>query len=148
MKLEISPIALDDIGPERIHCFYDPASGMRAFVAIDTTRFMVAGGGVRMAADVSLTEVVRLARAMTLKYAMLEMPCGGAKAGIVLDPADPSRGAVIAAFVRAIKPLAESGQFMPGADMGTSGAMRTPPPAIMKRVVSIATKACIFVFGS
>lgn len=121
MKLDLSPIPLDDIGPERVHCLYDPKSGMRAFVAIDTTRFMVSGGGVRMAEDVSLSEVVRLARAMTLKYAMLDMPCGGAKAGIVLDPANPSRGEVIAAFVRAIKPLAESGQFMPGPDMGTSG---------------------------
>jgi len=120
--LDLSPITYDDIGPERIHCFYDPRSGMRAVVAIDTTRFMVAGGGVRMAPDVSVSEVVRLARAMTFKYAMLDMPCGGAKAGIMLDPADPSRSLVMSAFVRAIKPLVESGAFMPGADMGTSGA--------------------------
>ncbi len=121
MNFNLSPIPLDDLGPERVHCFYDPKSGMRAFVVIDTTRFMVSGGGVRMALDVSVDEVVRLARAMTLKYAMLDMPCGGAKAGIVLDPADPSRSDVVNAFVRAIKPLVETGQFMPGPDMGTSG---------------------------
>ena len=120
--LDLSSIAFDDIGPERIHCFYDPRSGMRAVVAIDTTRFMVAGGGVRMAPDVSVSEVVRLARAMTFKYAMLDMPCGGAKAGIMLDPAAPSRAEVMGAFVRAIKPLVESGAFLPGADMGTYGA--------------------------
>jgi glutamate dehydrogenase/leucine dehydrogenase len=114
-------IAFDDIGPERIHCFYDPKSQMRAMVVIDTTRFTLAGGGVRMAQDVSLTEVVRLARAMTLKYAMLEMPCGGAKAGIILDPSDASRADVMGAFLRAIKPLVDSGAFIPAADMGTSG---------------------------
>ncbi len=122
MTFDLSRVTFDDLGPERIHCFYDPKTKMRAFVAIDTTRFMIAGGGVRMAPDVAVSEVTRLARAMTFKYAMLEMPCGGAKAGIVLDPADPSRPAVMAAFVRAIKPLVDTGAFMPGADMGTSSA--------------------------
>ena len=122
MTFELSRVVFDDLGPERIHCFYDPKTKMRAFVVIDTTRFMIAGGGVRMAADVALSEVARLARAMTFKYAILEMPCGGAKAGIALDPADPSRPEVMAAFVRAIKPLVDTGAFMPGADMGTSSA--------------------------
>jgi len=122
MNFELSRVVFDDLGPERIHCFYDPKAKMRAFVVIDTTRFMIAGGGVRMAADVSVSEVARLARAMTFKYAMLDMPCGGAKAGIALDPSDPSRPAVMASFVRAIKPLVDTGAFMPGADMGTSSA--------------------------
>jgi NADPH2:quinone reductase len=30
-------ITFDDIGPERIHQFYDPASGMRAALVIDRT---------------------------------------------------------------------------------------------------------------
>ncbi len=122
MTPDLSRVVFDDLGPERIHCLYDPRTNLRAVVVIDTTRFMISGGGVRMAPDVSVSEVARLSRAMTLKYAMLEMPCGGAKAGISLDPADPSRPAVMAAFVRAIKPLVETGAFMPGADMGTSGA--------------------------
>ncbi len=122
MTFDFSRVKFDDLGPERVHCFYDPRSGMRAVVVLDTTRFMISGGGVRMARDVSVGEVARLARAMTFKYAMLELPCGGAKAGIMLDPADPSRAEVMSAFVRAIKPLVESGAFMPGADMGTSGA--------------------------
>ena len=119
-------IAFDDIGPERIHCFYDPKSQMRAMVVIDTTRFTLAGGGVRMAQDVSLTEVVRLARAMTLKYAMLEMPCGGAKAGIILDPSDASRADVMGAFLRAIKPLVDSGALHSGRRHGNFGEGTSP----------------------
>lgn len=110
----------DELGPERIFHYYDPASGMRAVLVIDVTRFGITAGGVRMAADLSLGEVVRLARAMTYKFAMLYLPCGGAKAGIWLDPADARRPAVIQAFLDALRPLLETRAYMAGADMGTS----------------------------
>lgn len=119
---ETAPILLDDIGPERIHYFYGPRTGLRAVVVIDSTRHGISGGGVRMAPDLSVLETARLARAMTFKYALLEMPTGGAKAGIWLDPAAPERATIIAAFLDAIRPLSESGAFMPGPDMGTSFA--------------------------
>jgi glutamate dehydrogenase/leucine dehydrogenase len=115
----LTEIPLDDIGPERIIHFYEPKSGLRAVLVLDTTRFGLTAGGVRMAADLSLSEMARLARAMTYKFAMLELPCGGAKSGIWLDPDDPARPAVMKAFLEAIRPLMESRQYMAGADMGT-----------------------------
>ncbi len=115
-------VPLDDLGPARLHYLYDPATGLRAVVVIDTVRFPVAGGGVRMAADVTLGEIVRLARAMSYKYALLDMPCGGAKAGVWLDPDDASRARVVTAFLDAIRPMVERLEFVPGADMGTSSA--------------------------
>lgn len=118
----LTEIPLDDIGPERIVHFYEPKSGLRAVLVIDTTRFGLTAGGVRMAADLSLSEMARLARAMTYKFAMLELPCGGAKAGIWLDPADAQRPAVMQAFLDVVAPLVESRQYLAGADMGTSAA--------------------------
>ena len=127
----VKEIVLDDIGPERIFHYYDPQSGMRAAVVIDSTRFGISAGGVRMAGDLTLLELVRLARAMSYKFAMLELPCGGAKAGIWLEPAQPTRPQVMGSFLAAIRPLVDGRAYMPGADMGTSAGDFTDvyPPA-------------------
>jgi len=122
----LAEISLDDIGPERIVHFYEPKSQLRAALVIDTTRFGVTAGGVRMAADLSLDEMARLARAMTYKFAMLDLPCGGAKAGIWLEPTDPARPTVMNAFLDAIRPYVESRQYLAGADMGTAAADFAP----------------------
>jgi glutamate dehydrogenase/leucine dehydrogenase len=116
----------DSLGPERILVYQSAATGLKAVVVIDTLRFGISAGGVRMAPDLTLEEIVRLARAMTYKYAMIGMPGGGAKGGIWLDPRDPRRADVVAAFVRCVRPLAEKGEFMPFADMGTSASDFTP----------------------
>ncbi len=118
----MNEVAFDDLGPERVFYFYDSKTRTRAALVIDTTRFGLSAGGVRMAPDLTLREIARLARAMSYKFALLELPCGGAKAGIWLDPDAPERGRAIAAFLEAIRPLTEAGVYLPGADMGTRGA--------------------------
>ena len=110
----------DATGPERILSFYDPASQMRAVIVIDTTAFGMSAGGVRMLPDLSVEEMIRLARAMTYKYLMLEFPAGGAKAGIWYNPATQDRQAVMDAFLRVLQSLYEQRTYYPGADMGTS----------------------------
>jgi glutamate dehydrogenase (NAD(P)+) len=122
----LAAIGLDEIGPERISFHYDPRSGMRAAIVIDSARFGLTAGGVRMASDLTLLELARLARAMTYKFAMLELPCGGAKAGIWLDPGDARRQQVMRAFLDVLRPLAETRAYMAGADMGTAAADFTP----------------------
>jgi hypothetical protein len=122
---ELTGVPLDAIGPERMLFHYHPASGMRAVIVLDTTRFGLTAGGVRLAADLTLMELVRLARAMTYKFAMLELPCGGAKAGIWLDPSDPRRPQVMRALIDVLRQLAASHAYIAGADMGTSAA--APP---------------------
>jgi len=47
-------------------------------------------GGIRFAPDVSLNEVKALAAWMTWKCALLDLPFGGAKGGIVCDPSEMS----------------------------------------------------------
>ena len=59
----------DDLGPEKVLHVYEPQSGLRAIVVVDNTACGPAIGGVRLAADISVEEVSRLARAMTLKNA-------------------------------------------------------------------------------
>lgn len=107
-------------GPERIFSFYDPATRMRAVIVIDTTAFGVSAGGVRLLPDLSLKEMIRLARAMTYKYLMLEVRCGGAKAGVWYDPTTQDRHAVWSTFLNALRPLVEKRLYLPGTDMGTT----------------------------
>ncbi len=108
----------DDLGPAHVDLLWDQAAGLEAVVIVDNTALGPAIGGVRMAPDVSVHEVARLARAMTLKNAAAGLPHGGGKAGIFADPATPPdrKEALVRAFARAIRDLAG---YIPGPDMGT-----------------------------
>jgi len=66
--------------PERIVMFNNDR--WSAFLVIDNTARGPGKGGIRLLPDVSLDEVKGLARAMTWKNAMAEIPFGGAKSGI------------------------------------------------------------------
>jgi len=76
---------LDEIGPEKTLEVYDPKTGMHGFVVIDNTVLGPGKGGIRMTSNVNKNEVRKLARAMTLKCALAELPFGGAKSGIIAD---------------------------------------------------------------
>lgn len=111
--------ATDALGPTRILVVREPSIGLEGFVVVDDVSAGPSIGGIRMAPDVSLDEVARLARAMTLKNASAGLPHGGGKAGIVADPGmEPARKEqLIRAFARAIRGLVE---YIPGPDMGTN----------------------------
>lgn len=110
--------ATDDLGPAQVLLIHEPRFGVRAIAIVDNVACGPAIGGVRMHPQVSLTEVARLARAMTFKNAAAGLPHGGCKAGIIADPAMPplTKERTIRAFGRAIRAL---GDFIPGPDMGT-----------------------------
>lgn len=101
----------------------DEVTGIKGYVVIDTLSRGVAGGGLRMREGVTLEEVRDLARAMTLKEAVVHtdgdtyVPLGGAKGGIDCDPYDPRAREVLARFGRATKPLIQS-LFATGEDFG------------------------------
>jgi glutamate dehydrogenase/leucine dehydrogenase len=109
----------DDLGPEKVLHVHEPRSGLRAMVVVDNTACGPAIGGIRMAVDVSLEEVFRLARAMTLKNAAAGLPHGGGKAGIMADPKTADKPRLIRAFARAIREIID---YIPGPDMGTDEA--------------------------
>ena len=110
---------------EGVHLFTDAASGLRAIVAIHSTRLGPAAGGVRFwhYADEreGITDALRLSRGMSFKNAMAGLPMGGGK-GVVLAPA---RGATIdqaqlQAFGRAVESL--GGRYVTAEDVGMSEA--------------------------
>jgi glutamate dehydrogenase (NAD(P)+) len=117
----------DELGPEAVVTVFDPATGMRGVLVIDSTVNGPAGGGTRMVSDLTVQEVADLARAMTYKWAIFGLPTGGAKAGIYGDsgmPAEQKR-AVLRAFGRALTPYLRSrdlGLLLGiGPDMGVGG---------------------------
>ncbi|MBW2276814.1 MAG: Glu/Leu/Phe/Val dehydrogenase [Deltaproteobacteria bacterium] len=91
------------------------------WLVIDSSVAGTSCGGLRLLPDVSEAEMRGLARAMTLKYGLLGLPHGGAKAGVIGDPEAPraSRQATLAAFAEAIAPLLRQKVFSPHTDMGT-----------------------------
>jgi len=78
-------------------CVVDRKSGMRGVLVIDDTARGMGEGGTRMSTGVSVTEVARLARSMTWKWAVTDLFHGGAKAGILGGPADGDREQVLRA---------------------------------------------------
>ena len=107
-------------GHEEVLVHRDPQSGLRCVVAIHDTRLGPAAGGTRMrvypSLDEAATDALRLARAMTYKSAMAEMPFGGGKAVILGDPARDKTRALLAAYARVIDGY--GGRFNTGCDLG------------------------------
>ena len=104
-------VQYDDLGPEKILQVYDAETGMKGFVVIDNTKLGPGKGGIRMTADVSVEEVAKLARAMTLKCAIAGLPFGGAKSGIVTDAkklTQEKKKEIVIAFAKAIVPVCPS----------------------------------------
>src|SRR3990167_4044860 len=106
-------------GPEIVVKVYDPKIGMRGFLVIDNTMLGPGKGGIRMTPDVSEEEVFRLARTMTWKNAIADIPFGGAKAGIIWrGGSDSLKKQFIQSFARALKPLLLS-KYIAGPDVNT-----------------------------
>lgn len=98
----------DKLGPEKILEVYDPKTGMHGFVVIDNTALGPGKGGIRMTPGVDKDEVFKLARAMTYKNSLAELPFGGAKSGIIANAKELSRekkDEIVKAFARALKPV-------------------------------------------
>ena len=72
--------------------------------------------------DVSIAELTSLARSMTYKWAFLNVPMGGAKAGIFADPGllGCKRSELMEAFGRGITSLVQKNVYYPGIDLGTT----------------------------
>ncbi|MBI4361103.1 Glu/Leu/Phe/Val dehydrogenase [Candidatus Micrarchaeota archaeon] len=97
---EITP---DQWGPEYVINVYDPKTGMEGVACIDNTARGVAKGGIRMVPDISTQEVCRLARAMTWKNALADIPFGGGKSGIKADPKKVDKQAFMRAFMEKLR---------------------------------------------
>lgn len=105
-----------------VHFGRDPASGMRAIVAIHDTRLGPALGGCRFLSyareEEALIDALRLARGMTYKAALAGVPHGGGKS-VLLRPAAAvfDRAALFLAFGRFVESL--QGRYITAEDSGT-----------------------------
>jgi glutamate dehydrogenase/leucine dehydrogenase len=62
----VDGVTADELGPDKIVRIRNPRVGLEAVVVVDNVACGPAIGGVRMAPDVTVDEVARLARAMTM----------------------------------------------------------------------------------
>lgn len=100
----------------------EPDGTLVGFVVFDR---IVAGrscGGIRAGPQITVEELERIARVMTLKCGYAGLAAGGAKGGVIV-PANFSEGqraARLESFGRAAAQLLRSGIWSHGADMGTT----------------------------
>ena len=108
---------IDEWGPEKVVCVSDARTGMRGVLVIDNTARGTGKGGTRMSPSVTVTEIARLARVMTWKWAAVDLFHGGAKAGINADPNSPDKERIVRAFARRLADQIPA-SYVAGLDMG------------------------------
>lgn len=96
----------DEFGPELVIEVYDPKTKLEGFLVVDNTARGPGKGGIRMTSNVNKEEILRLARIMTWKTALADLPFGGAKSGIVFNgQSEEEKKALIQSFAKSIGPL-------------------------------------------
>lgn len=99
----------DKFGPEYMIEIYNKEIGLKGILVIDSTKLGPGKGGIRMTPSVNVDEVFRLARTMTWKNALVKLPFGGAKSGIIASREDiknkERKKILIEAFSKALKPI-------------------------------------------
>src|ERR671935_1626949 len=108
---------------EQVVYNHDPASGLKAIVAIHSTALGPALGGTRFypfaSEEDALRDVLRLARGMTYKAAAAGLDIGGGKAVIIGDPKRLKTEELLRAYGRFLESL--GGRYITAEDIGTSG---------------------------
>lgn len=112
---------LEERGTPRVLVLSDVASGLRAFVVLDSLTLGPAAGGVRTRAysseEEALADASRLARAMTLKCSLAGLEAGGGKAVVLLHPG-VDRERAFEQLGRHVEEL--GGLFRTAGDLGTT----------------------------
>ena len=110
-----------DAPHEQVVFCHDPASGLKAIIAIYSTALGPALGGTRFYpyADeqAALSDVLNLSRSMAYKAAVTGLDLGGGKAVILGDPAKDKSEALLRAYGRFVESL--GGRYLTACDVGT-----------------------------
>ena len=108
---------------ELVYC-HDPATRLRAIVAIHSTRLGPALGGTRFrpyaTEDEAVEDVLRLAKGMTYKAAAAGLDLGGGKAVILGDPRTDRTEGLLRAYGRFVDTLGR--RYITAEDVGTTQA--------------------------
>ena len=109
---------------EQVVFAHDKASGLRAIIAVHSTRLGPALGGARFhhytSESAALDDALRLARAMTYKAAAAGLDLGGGKAVILGHPETDKTESLMRAFGRHVDAL--GGRYITAEDVGTDQA--------------------------
>lgn len=106
---------------ESLQLVEDEARGLRALIAIHSTKRGPAFGGIRTLSytnfNAAVTDALRLAQHMSYKAALADLPAGGGKV-VVIKTSNMDRTLAFTALGRAIDRL--GGSFFTGLDTGTT----------------------------
>lgn len=113
-------IRKDEFGPEYCLTVSDPSIGMEGYLVIDNTERGPGKGGIRMTHTVTLEEVQRLARTMTWKNAIADIPFGGAKGGIRISSScdGEQKKKFVQSYARMIRPFIPE-KYIAGPDVNS-----------------------------
>lgn len=107
---------------QRVLRFEHPRSGASGYIVVDSNVLGPAMGGCRLwrysSDDSALRDAQRLARGMSLKNALADLPLGGGKAVIRLPDGPFDRRSMFEAFGRAVSEFA--GDYLTAEDVGTT----------------------------
>lgn len=109
------PSFLDNWGPEHVIQVYDPDLSMHGFLVIDNTVLGPGFGSIRISPTITFLEMFQLARAMTWKCALADIPFGGAQSGIRANPSDIDKLQYLQSFAKKIAPYTPS-RYVAGPD--------------------------------
>lgn len=105
-----------------IHIKFDPATQLRAIIAVHNLKRGPAIGGCRMvryrSTDSAFEDAMRLAYMMSFKAAMSNLPNGGAKAVLIAPKVIKNRRAYLLSFADFVESL--GGCYVTAVDSGTS----------------------------
>jgi valine dehydrogenase (NAD+) len=111
-------------GHEQVVFCSDPASGLRAIIAIHSTALGPALGGTRFHPyadeDAAVADALALSRAMSYKNSLAGLDLGGGKAVIIGDPHTDKTEALLRAYGRFVESL--GGRYLTACDVGTYNA--------------------------
>ena len=114
---------MSEFGYEQIVMCADPATGLKAVIAIHDTTLGPACGGTRIwpyATEAeALQDAFRLSRAMTYKSATAGLNLGGGKGVIIADPNSQKTEALLRAYGRFVDTL--GGRYLTTTDVGSTG---------------------------
>jgi leucine dehydrogenase len=104
-----------------LHFKVDQATGMKAIIAIHSTKLGPALGGCRFIEytnlNTAINDAMRLARGMSFKAASVNLPLGGGKSVIIKPPHPIDREAYMHAFGKFVAEL--NGRYITALDSGT-----------------------------
>ena len=128
--------------PEEIVTLNDVETGLRGLIVLDSTRLGPSAGGCRLwqyaSAEEAARDALRLARGMTYKNALADLPLGGGKAVIQAPSGTFDRTVLFQAFGRAVEQL--GGRYVTAEDVGTSVGDMTVVARTTRHVAGLAAK--------